>query len=252
VAIVTGAGHGIGRATAELFAEHGAKVLVTDHREDSARVVAAGIRENHGLASHLKVDVTKSSDIERMVEVALSRFGRIDILCQNPGISRHASLEDLTEEVWDDTFAINLRGAYVAVRACVPVMKKQKYGKIVITSSITGPITAVEGYSHYGATKAGLIGFMKAIAIEVARYNITINAVQPGTILTEGLRRTMDMLGIHDFEAPARTIPMGRLGDPEDVAYAMLFLASDESRYITGQSIVVDGGQVLPESGYSI
>jgi len=252
VAIVTGAGHGIGRATAEMFSRQGASVLVTALHEDSARRVAEGIRETHGLASHLKVDVTEASDIERMVDVALSRFGRIDILCQNPGINPHATLEELTEEAWDRVFAVNLRGAYLAIRACVPVMKKQKYGKIVVTSSITGPITGVPGYSHYGATKAGLIGFIRGVAIEVARYNITINAVQPGTILTEGLRRTLSDLGADDFEAQAKTIPMGRLGDPDEVAYAMLFLASDESRYITGQSIVVDGGQVLPESGYSI
>lgn len=252
VAIVTGGGHGIGRAAAELFSRHGATVLVTALHEDSARRVAEGIAENRGSVSHLKVDVTKIVDVERMVKVALDRYGRIDILCQNPGISTQAALEDLTEEIWDRTFALNLRGAYMAIRACVPVMKRQRYGRIVVTSSITGPITGVAGFSHYGASKAGLIGFMRGAAIELARYNVTINAVQPGTILTEGLRQTMKALGVSDFEAQAKTIPMGRLGSPDEVAYAMLFLASDESRYITGQSIVVDGGQVLPESGYSV
>ncbi len=252
VAIVTGAGNGIGRATAEMLSRHGAKVLVTDIHEDRAKRVAENISRNQGSASYLKTDISNKKDIENMAEVAQDRFGRIDILCQNAGISFESKIEDLTEENWDRITSINLKGTYLAVKTCVPLMKKQNYGKIVITSSITGPITGVAGFSHYGASKAGIIGFIKAVAIEVARSNITINAVLPGTILTEGLKRIIGADNTEQFDAQAKTIPMGRLGRPEDVAYAILYLASDESQYVTGQSIVVDGGQVLPESGYQI
>jgi 3-oxoacyl-[acyl-carrier protein] reductase len=254
IALVTGAGSGIGRGTAKVLADNSASLLLVDIDERAVRNVAKEIEKNGGVASYLRADVTKRTDMEKMAEFASDHFGRIDILCQNTGIYPLARLENLTEELWDKVFAVNLKGAYLAVRACVPYMKKQNYGKIIIISSITGPITGVAGLSHYGATKAGLIGFVRSVAIEVAKYNITVNAVQPGNILTEGLKRAIAAQGLDEeyFKAQARTIPIGRLGEPEDVGYAVLFLASDESKYITGQSIVVDGGQVLPESGYSM
>jgi 3-oxoacyl-[acyl-carrier protein] reductase len=132
-------------------------------------------------------------------------------------------------------------------------MKSQKYGRIVLTSSITGPRTGVPGYSHYSATKGGIIGFIKSAALEFAPNNITINAIEPGSVITEGIKESMAKEGLGDehFVAQARGIPMGRLGQPEDIGRTALFLASDDSSYITGQSIVVDGGQILVESGYS-
>lgn len=248
-AVITGAANGIGKAAARLFAEQGASVLVADIDGAAARLVAREIVATGGTASPLRADVTEKAEMEKMAAAAVKRFGRIDILCLNAGIYPRAIIEDLTEEMWDRVFAINLRGAYLATRVCVPLMKRQNYGKIVVTSSITGPVTGQAGFSHYGATKAGLLGFMRAIALEVAKYNITINAVEPGNILTEGVRNRMRSAALDEkyIIERARHIPMGRLGDPRDVAYAMLFLASDASRYITGQTIVVDGGQTLPE-----
>src|SRR5262249_8104187 len=148
------------------------------------------------------------------------------------------------ESDWDQVQAVNLKGTFFAVKACASLMKKQNYGRIVLTSSITGPVTGYPGWAHYGATKAGMLGFMRTAAIELARHNITINAVLPGNIRTEGL---ID-LGADYLRRMEAAIPLGKLGEVEDVGYAALFLASDEARFITGQTLIVDGGQVLPES----
>lgn len=192
----------------------------------------------------IRTDVTKRSDAEAMASFAVSRFGGLHILCANAGIFPSARIEDMTEADWDLVHNINLKGTFFTVQACLPHMRQQRYGKIVVTSSITGPVTGFPGWAHYGASKAGQMGFIRTLAIEVARDNITVNAVQPGNIRTEG----MEDVGEEYIRQAEAVIPMGRLGTPEDVAYAVLFLASDESNYITGHAIVVDGGQILPES----
>src|SRR5699024_7968409 len=140
---------------------------------------------------------------------------------------------------------INLKGTFLAVKACLPNMIDNKYGRIVITSSITGNKTGAPGLTHYAASKGGVNGFIKSAAVELAKYNITVNGVEPGNILTEGME---DVLGDDYIKAQEATIPVGKLGEPEDIAYTTLFLASDEAKYITGQGITVDGGQTLPES----
>jgi 3-oxoacyl-[acyl-carrier protein] reductase len=150
----------------------------------------------------------------------------------------------MTEAEWDQVQAVNLKGTFFAVKACFARMKAQRYGRIVLTSSITGPVTGLPGWAHYGATKAGMLGFLRSAALEFARHGVTVNAVLPGNIRTEGLAE----LGAEYLRRMEQAIPVGKLGEPEDVGYAALFLASAEARFITGQTLIVDGGQVLPES----
>lgn len=248
VAIVTGAGKGIGRGIARVFASEGARVLVADVDEEWGRKTVNKIKEADGDASYIKVDVSKKEDVELMARTALERYGRIDILCNNAGIfTNMARIEEMTLEDWDKILNVNLRGTFLTVRACVPQMIKQKYGRILVTSSTTGNRTAIIGLSHYAASKGGINGFIRNVALELAEHNITVNGVEPGNILTEGM---MEVVGEEYVRMNEAVIPMGRLGEPEDIGYAMTFLASDEAKYITGQTIIVDGGQILPESAY--
>jgi 3-oxoacyl-[acyl-carrier protein] reductase len=248
VAIVTGAGKGIGGGIARVFASEGAKVLVADVDEQWGMKTVNKIKETGGEASFIKVDVSKKDDVERMAHAAVERYGRIDILCNNAGIfTNMARIEEMTEADWDKILNVNLRGTFLAVRACVPQMIKQKYGRILLTSSTTGNRTAIIGLSHYAASKGGINGFIRNVALELAEHNITVNGVEPGNILTEGM---MEVVGEEYVRMNEAVIPMGRLGEPEDIGYAMTFLASDEAKYITGQTIIVDGGQILPESAY--
>jgi 3-oxoacyl-[acyl-carrier protein] reductase len=150
----------------------------------------------------------------------------------------------MTPENWDEVLGTNLKGMFLSIKACLPALQRSGRGRIVVTSSITGPITGYPGWTHYGASKAGQLGFIRTAAIELARHGITINAVMPGNIRTEGL----DGLGPDYFDKMTASIPLKRLGSVEDIGHAALFFASDEAAYITGQTIVVDGGQVLPES----
>ncbi len=242
--IVTGGSKGLGRGIAQVFAREGAKVLVVARQQDAGERTAREIVDAGGTASFFRADVSNWDDVEAMAEAAVDRHGGIDILCSNAGIFPSARVEEMTQVEWDTVNSVNLKGTFFAVKACLPELKKKEEGRILLTSSITGPITGYPGWAHYGATKAGMLGFMRTAAIEFARYNITINAVMPGNIMTEGL----DDIGEDYLRRMEQSIPMGKLGDPEDVAYAMLFLASHEAKYITGQTLVVDGGQILPES----
>ena len=242
--IVTGGSKGLGRGIAQVFAREGAKVLVVARQQDAGERTAREIVDAGGTAAFFRADVSNWDDVEAMAEAAVDRHGGIDILCSNAGIFPSARVEEMTQVEWDTVNSVNLKGTFFAVKACLPELKKKEEGRILLTSSITGPITGYPGWAHYGATKAGMLGFMRTAAIEFARYNIAINAVMPGNIMTEGL----DDIGEDYLRRMEQSIPMGKLGDPEDVAYAMLFLASHEAKYITGQTLVVDGGQILPES----
>ena len=242
--VVTGGSKGLGRGIAQVFAREGAKVLVVARQPDAGEQTAKEIVDAGGAASFFRADISNWDDVEAMVKAAIDRHGGIDILCSNAGIFPSVRLEEMTQEEWDSVNSVNLKGTFLAVKACLPELKKADGGRILLTSSITGPITGYPGWAHYGATKAGMLGFMRTAAIEFAKYNITINAVMPGNIMTEGL----DDVGEDYLRLMEKSIPMGRLGDPEDVGYAMLFLASHEAKYITGQTLVVDGGQTLPES----
>jgi 3-oxoacyl-[acyl-carrier protein] reductase len=238
-AIVTGAARGIGRAIATVLAAEGARVAIADIDEPAARAIAA---ELDGIA--IAVDVTDRVATRAMAEAALHAFGRLDILAANAGIYPLALVEEIDEAEWDRVNDLNAKGAFWALQACVPAMREAGYGRVVLTASITGPITGHPGYAHYGASKAAMLGFMRSAAIELATSGVTVNAVMPGNVATEGLEEAGDE---HQRQMLA-SIPMQRFADPADVAWAVRFLASVEARYITGQTLIVDGGQVLPEA----
>jgi len=247
VVIVTGASRGIGKGIAQLFANEGAKLVLVGRDEAALAHVTENLSKEGALAISVLGDVSKPEDVERIIQETLNHYGRIDVLCHNAGIYPHARLENMTLEQWQKVIDVNLTGTFLAVKACIPAMKAQGGGKIVITSSISGPQTALPGYSHYTASKGGVAGFIRTAAVELAKYKININAVEPGNIITEGFNE----LGQDHINNMVRAVPLGRLGTPEDVAHAMLFLASKEASYITGQSLIVDGGQTLPESHFS-
>ncbi len=242
--IVTGASKGIGRSIAKVFAAEGADVLVVSRTAEFGEKNVKEIIKDGGNASFFAGDVARWEDMELMAKTAVERYGKIDILCNNAGIFPSANIEEMTEQDWDLVNNVNLKGTFFAVKACLPVMKKQGNGRVVLISSITGPHTGYPGWSHYGATKAGMLGFMRTAALELAKNNITINAILPGNIRTEGL----DELGEDYLKKMAESIPLKKLGETEDIAYAALFLSSAEAGFITGQSLIVDGGQILPES----
>jgi len=240
-AIVTGASKGIGRGIARRFGEAGLNVLVVSRTIGDAEKVAAEIGPG---ASAFAADVTKPDDCSAMAEAPTKRYGSIDILCANAGIFPSAKLGEMTAGDFEHVLRTNLTGTFLSVSAVFPTMKSNQVGRIVITSSITGPITGFAGWSHYGASKAGQLGFMRSAALELAPWNITINAVMPGNIRTEGL----DGLGNDYIKAMEASIPMKRLGTVADIANAALFFSSEEAGYVTGQTLVVDGGQVLPDT----
>ncbi len=242
--IVTGASKGIGKGIATIFCRNGAKVFVVSRHLGEAEACAEELRRHGGKARGYAADVTSLPDMQTLADAAAAAHGGIDILCANAGIFPQASIEDLSPEDWDRVTATNLKGTFLAVKACLPHLKKSDQGRVVLTSSITGPMTGFPGWSHYGATKAGQLGFMRTACLELAKYGITVNAILPGNILTEGL----NALGPEYVRSMADSIPLKKLGTVEDIGYAALFLASKEAAYITGQTIIVDGGQILPES----
>jgi 3-oxoacyl-[acyl-carrier protein] reductase len=242
--IVTGASKGIGRGIALRFGLAGCQVMVVSRKLQEAKRVAAEIAAAGGTAEALAGDVTRQGDMQAMAQAARDQFGAIDILCANAGIFPASPLATMTEADFDLVMGTNLKGTFLAVSACLAAMKEQKRGRIILTSSITGPVTGYSGWSHYGASKAGQLGFMRTAAIELAPHGITVNAVLPGNIATEGLAD----LGKEYVQAMEASVPMRRLGSVVDIANAVLFFASDEAAYITGQSLVIDGGQILPES----
>ena len=242
--IVTGASKGIGKGIARVFASKGAQVLIAARDLAQADAVADEIRLAGGIASAVAADVSRPEDCTRMARAAVERHGGIDIVCCNAGVFPAAKLGAMSVADWDQVLDINLKGTFLTVNACLPALKARGRGRIIVTSSITGPITGYPGWSHYAASKAGQLGFVRTASIELAPHNITVNAVLPGNILTEGV----EALGPEYIARMTSAIPQRRLGSVEDVAYAALFLASDEAAFITGQTIVVDGGQVLPES----
>ena len=243
-AIVTGAGRGIGKGIAAVFAKEGARVLVVNRSADAGQTTTEEIVAAGGEASFLKANVKDRTDMERMAATCIERYGAIDILCANAGVFPTSHIVDMTDEVWDDVLDTNLKGVFYGVRACIPQMKAQAQGRIVVISSITGPNVGWPGLSHYMASKGGVNAFVIGAALELAKHNITVNAISPGTIMTQGL---MELGGDHVNEITA-IIPAGYIGETEDIAYAAVYLASDQARYITGQALVLDGGQILPES----
>jgi NAD(P)-dependent dehydrogenase (short-subunit alcohol dehydrogenase family) len=251
VAIVTGAWRGIGAATARVLAQQGAQVVLTDVA-DGVHETAEKNRENGLNAIAFKTDVTRTDQVDHMVQEVLGRFRRIDVLVNNAGIYPRSNLIDMSDEFLREMFDVNVFGMFRCARAVLPVMMKQRYGKIVNMSSVTGPMVADAsgGQTAYAATKAAVLGFTVALALEVAQYGVNVNCICPGSIDTPGGRDQTSEPGYPDksMEALGRTIPMCRLGTAEEVGELVAFLASDESSYLTGTHIVIDGGNILQET----
>lgn len=239
VALVTGGAKGIGKGIVQTLCKAGAHVIIADIDQQQGEATARELG-----CSFKALDVTSQEACRDVVDAVIRDFTKLDILCSNTGIFPQATLAEMTEDDWDQTHNVNLKGTFFVVQAALVAMRKNGYGRIVITSSITGAITGYPGWSHYGASKAGQLGFMRSAALECAREGITVNAVMPGNILTEGLAAQ----GKAYLEEMKRSIPTHSLGKPEDIGHAVCFLASKEAGFITGQTIIVDGGQVLPES----
>ena len=243
-AIITGAARGIGLGIARSLAGQEARVLLVDQDGDLVAAAARQLRDEGYDAQSMHADVSKADDMQRAAKLAIDRFGQIDILCPNAAVFDSSPLLTMPETLWDRLLTINLKGVFLSVQACLPYMIARNYGRIVVTSSITGNRTAIAGMAHYAASKGGISGFVKAAAIELARHGITINSVEPGHVMTEGAAPQYDA----DFkQAVEAFIPMGRFGLPEDIGKVVMFLASDDSAYVTGQAITVDGGVTLPE-----
>jgi 3-oxoacyl-[acyl-carrier protein] reductase len=243
-AIVTGGSKGIGRGIAETFAAAGVDVLITARSQADLDDTVAALADHPGKVSGLSADVADPDDCRRAVETAIERHGSLDIVCANAGIFPSGKLEDLTPEDIEQVLAVNFKGTVFVVQASLPALTASGHGRVIVTSSITGPVTGFPGWSHYGASKSAQLGFIRTAAIELARRQITINAVLPGNIVTEGLVE----MGQEYMDQMAAAIPAGRLGSVADIGNAALFFATDEAGFITGQTLVVDGGQILPES----
>ena len=242
--VVTGATRGIGKGIAKVFADAGARVLIVGRDAEAAKATVAELSATGAEVSHVLADVSRREDCQRMAAAAMERLGGIDVLCANAGIFPDTRLADMTEEDVEEVLGTNLKGTIWSVQACLAPLAASGRGRVILTSSITGPITGFPGWAHYGASKAAQLGFLRTAAIELARDRITVNAVLPGNVATEGLAD----LGEDYLASMTSSIPLGRLGTVEEIGYTALFLATDEAGYITGQTIVVDGGQVLPES----
>lgn len=239
IALVTGGANGIGKGIVKMLEKAGATVYVTDIDEENGQKTATELN-----STFLPLDVTNETQTEEVVQHIIDQHGRIDILCANTGIFPQKNLEEMTGEDWDFMQEVNLKSTFLSVKHVIKHMRKQQYGRIVLTSSITGPITGFPGWSHYGASKAGQLGFMRTVALEYAKDGITINAIQPGNIMSEGLAAQ----GEEYLDQMRASIPTHTLGEVEDIGSAAVFFASKETGYITGQSLVIDGGQILPES----
>lgn len=242
-AVVTGGTRGIGQAVAEVLRGSGARVVISGRDAERGKQAAEEISAGDGPCHFYRADVRSRDDLSALAGYAHDQFGSLDILVHNAGIYPEVPLDELTEDDWDLVHNTNLKSTFFAFRAFLPFLKESPAGRVVLMSSITGPITGYPGLAAYGASKAGMNGFMRTAAIEVAPFGITVNAVAPGSIRTEGLAD----LGAQAIQKMEALIPLHRLGEPHDVGNAVLYLASDLASFVTGQSVVVDGGQILPE-----
>lgn len=237
--LVTGGSKGIGKGIASVFCKAGAQVMIMARGADAAKATAEELGCRYELG-----DAGVWDDVQRVVAATVSAFGSLDVVCGNAGYFPQTKILDMNPDEFDSVMKVNLKGSFLIVKAAIPEFEKQGRGRVILTSSITGPITGFPGWSHYGASKAGQLGFLRTAALELSKYNATINAVMPGNMYTEGLAD----LGEDYLATMAKSIPAKRLGRVEEIGYAVLFFASDEASYITGQTLTVDGGQVLPES----
>jgi 3-oxoacyl-[acyl-carrier protein] reductase len=249
VAVVTGAGRGIGRSIAEVFSEAGAAVLVATRTEHSGAETVGSILEAGGRAKLCVCDLSSQADCAKAVLAAQLAFGGLDIVVHNAGVYPICSIEQMSAAVLDETLNVNLKAAFWLTQAALPHLKQSPSPRLLFTSSVTGPRVAMPGLAHYAASKAGLNGFIRSAAMELAKYQITVNGIEPGLIRTEAIDALGDETQVANMAAQ---IPLKRLGTKQEIAYAMLYLASDEASFTTGQTIIVDGGALLPENSSAL
>ena len=241
VAVITGGANGLGKATALLFSEHGAKVVIVDVNHEAGVKVVTEIIKNGGIASFEKTDISKSTEVNEMMERVVAKYGGIDILLNNAGILADARLVKMTEEQWDRVININLKGVFLCGQAAAKAMiEKENGGVIINTSSVVG-IYGNFGQSNYVATKAGVIGMTKTWARELGKYNIRVNALAPGFMKTEIIKDMPEKV----IEMMKEKVYLKKMGEPEDIANAFLYLASDMGKYVNGTVLSVDGGVVV-------
>lgn len=243
--LITGAGIGIGRAAAKAFAALGDHVVVTDVLKAEGAAVAAEIRAAGGSAEFMVLDVTSTEAADALVADVEARRGGIDVIVANAGIAHRVPLDRLTDEKWDHTFDVDLKGIFRVVRPALAGMKARKSGAIVALSSIMGVAYGWDEHVHYSAAKHGVVGLVRGLAVELARDGIRVNGIAPGYIRTAQLLSKEHSLGPEGAEAAGAIIPMGRIGEPDDIADVAVFLASSAARYMTGQVVVVDGGLLV-------
>lgn len=243
--LITGAGIGIGRATAHAFARAGWHVVVTDVLEDEGAAVAEAIAGAGGSARFHALDVTDTAAAEAVVAAVEAAHGPLGAVVCNAGIAHRVPLDQLTDAKWDHTFEVDLKGMIRVMRPAVPGMRRAGGGAIVCLSSIMGTNYGWDQHVHYSAAKSGVVGLVRGLAVELARDGIRVNGVAPGYVRTAQALSREHSLGPEGLEAAAAFIPMGRVGEPEDIADVILFLCSDGARYLTGQTITVDGGLVV-------
>lgn len=247
VALVTGGGRGIGAAIATVFAQAGAQVLIANRTAEAGEAVAASIRATGARAEALACDIGQHAQAEHAVAEAVRVFGALDIVVHNAAVNPWARIEVMSDAQLDETLAVNLKACFWLTQAALPHWRARRGGRMLVTSSVTGPRVAMPGSAHYAASKAGVNGFIRSAALELAAEGVTVNGVEPGYIAKQG----GSLLSNPERAARiARHIPAGELGRPEDIALAMCFLASPAARYVTGQTLVVDGGSTLPESPF--
>jgi 3-oxoacyl-[acyl-carrier protein] reductase len=249
VAVVTGAGRGIGRSIAEVFSEAGAAVLVATRTEHSGAETVDSILKAGGRAMLCVCDLSSQADCTKAVVAAQLAFGGLDIVVHNAGVYPICSIEQMSAAVLDETLNVNLKAAFWLTQAALPHLKQSPSPRLLFTSSVTGPRVAMPGLAHYAASKAGLNGFIRSAAMELAKYQITVNGIEPGLIRTEAIDALGDETQVANMAAQ---IPLKRLGTKQEIAYAMLYLASDEASFTTGQTIIVDGGALLPENSSAL
>lgn len=243
--LITGGGIGIGRASAMTFARAGWHVVVTDILQAEGQAVAAHIMAGGGSASFAVLDVRSTDQVEAVVAAVLAERGGIDALVLNAGIAHKVPLAQLSDERWDHTLDIDLKGMFRVARAALPSMRARRAGALVCLTSLMGVAWGWTEHVHYSAAKAGVIGLMRGLAAEVAADGVRVNAVSPGYVRTAQLLSAEHSLGPEGAELAATRVPLGRVGEPEDIAEVILFLASDAARYVTGQVIVADGGLAI-------
>lgn len=241
IAVVTGGGQGIGRAICLALAEEGANIVVADIQADSANETVAMVREFGREAIFVKTDVSDELSVKKLYETVLTEFGTLDVLVNNAGICRMIPILDIAVEEWDKILAVNLRGTFLMSREAFRIMKDKRRGKIVSLASAAAKIGGLAAGAHYSASKAGVICFTKSLALQAAPFHVNVNAVCPGPTSTE----MTDAWGDETNEAFAAHIPWKEYARPEDIAEAVVFLASDKSRYITGEILDVNGGLVM-------